>query len=484
MLLYILLIIFIAMLIFFYIKLEKDIMQPPVIFCAVYVFSIICAILNIDKWNIIFRNNTFLVLVLGGIEFVCICYAIHKLYNRKEKAIESKETCTKVENSKTESKITIKKYMVVLVCIYDIVILSLLLYNVLSIASQFGEFSNFTEALTLFKNNTSYNVNAEIPHYMNLLGKPVIIFAYIFLYIFLKNILVQEGKWYKKIFKNSYYLIPVFTYICYEFASSNRLTILSLAIGGFTMAMIILNQANNWQKIIKLKTIGKMILVAICGLIMFYFSASFVGRVNSKGLVDYITLYCGGSLECFNRFMQDSPEESDIIGKETFYYLIKNLDSYGIIDLENPYPIHLEFRYGNGEMIGNVYTAYRRWIYDFGIIGMVILQAIMAIFYQTFYEKIKKLSKQGKDTSFLTILYGYMSYPLFLHPIDGYLYLLTIRLAFITTLIMYSLAYIILLKLQIKKEKNVLKINIGEKSFNFNYHLKKNREKEKIHEEK
>ena len=121
-----------------------------------------------------------------------------------------------------------------------------------------------------------------------------------------------------------------------------------------------------------------------------------------------------------------------------------------------------------------------RWIYDFGILGMVILQAIMAIFYQLFYEIIKKRSKQGKQIHFLTILYAYMIYPVFLHPIDGYFYLLTIRMAFLTTLVMYLVAYTVLFQLTIKKEENGIKMQIGNKEISIDYSRK--RRKEKINE--
>lgn len=477
--LYLLLILFIIMLIVSYLKLGKDIMQPAVIFCSAYILSIACVIMNIGKWNIVFHLNTFLVLTLGGLEFVLICFTVHKLYTKK-KAKEEEEPTKKEETLQAKNNTNIKKYMVVLVCLYNVIVLGLLIYNVLSIAHQFGEYSNFTQALTLFKNNTSYEINAEIPHYMNLLGKPVIIFAYIFLYVFLKNVIKEEGKIHQKIIKNWYYLIPVLTYIFYEFTASNRLTILSLVLGGFTIAVILWNQKNNWSKTVRLRSIGRMVICAICGLILFYFSASVIGRVNSRGPIDYITLYCGGSIECLNRFMQDPPEKSNIVGKESFYYLIKNLDSYGMIELEEKYPIHLEFRNSYGNMIGNVYTAYRRWIYDFGILGMVILQAIMAIFYQLFYEIIKKRSKQGKQIHFLTILYAYMIYPVFLHPIDGYFYLLTIRMAFLTTLVMYLVAYTVLFQLTIKKEENGIKMQIGNKEISIDYSRK--RRKEKINE--
>ena len=53
-------------------------------------------------------------------------------------------------------------------------------------------------------------------------------------------------------------------------------------------------------------------------------------------MVDYITLYAGGSIECFNRFMQDeNKQDSEIFGEESFYYLVKNLYDYNIIEMDN-----------------------------------------------------------------------------------------------------------------------------------------------------
>lgn len=444
---YILLAIFILYLIITYIIFKKDVLQPAVIFSAVYIICILSTIYNIQKWNVNIQLNTLLVLVLGALEFIIISIIINKYYLNKNKQKKLNEL-----NENTNKKLNIDLWKVIVVCVYDIVVLAIYIYNVIAIANQFGGFDTISEALGLFKEHTSYNLDVQLPQIIGILQKPVIIFAYVFAYIFVKKFFNSEKK-YLAILKNSYYLLPIIAYVIQEYMSSNRLSILSLMIGIGVMILILWNKKHNWAESIKIKYIVVICLIVLIGLVAFYYSAKLVGRKNSNGLLEYITLYCGGSIECLNQYIQDPIQKSDIIGKESFYYLVKNLYSYGFLELEEFYPIHLEFRDYEGTMIGNVYTAYRRWIQDFGIIGMIILQAIMAIFYNIFYNKIKYSNKKNLD--FSIIMYAYMAYPLFLHPIDGYLYLLTVRLAFITTFFMFVAIYIFLFENPIELLKKI-----------------------------
>lgn len=443
-----LLISYIMLLIVSYFLFKKDILQPGVIFIAAYVVSVFCAVLNIDKWNINFHTNTFLVLLLGAIEFIAISYIVFKIFNKKYPKEE------KQSDLKKEYK-PIKTWKIVLISIYCLAAIVLLLYNVLQIAGQFDNYSSLSQALGIFKEHTSYKTDASLPKYINWIQKPMYAFAYIMLYYYIKEVIFNCANIKYVAIKRVYYLIPVICFIIQELLSSNRLSILSLLIGTLIMLGIVWQEKNNWTKNINIKTISIVSVVMIIFLIIFYFSASLVGRKNKKNMVDYITLYAGGSIECFNRFMQDEDRQNnEIIGEESFYYLVKNLYDYNIIEMDEFYPIHLEFRDNdNGETIGNVYTAYRRWTHDFGIGGAFILNGIMAIFYSVFYNILKK----QKIKEFAVIMYGYMSYPLFLHCIDGYLYLLTVRIAFITTSAIFVIVYILLNGFNFNKFYNKLK---------------------------
>lgn len=461
-----LLCIFIALLIGTYFLFKKDIMQPAVVFVAMYVVSIFCAVVNIEKWNIDFKLNTFIVLLVGAIEFIGVSFLVYKLCvkkKKKEHGLDKTESNNPTVDSQSVKEMDVEKialWKILLICVYDIVIISLLLYNVFQIASNFGTFNSLSQALGLYKEHASYNVDASLPKYLGRLQKPIYAFAYVMMFFYLKNIVYSKEKVIKTIFKKIYYVIPSICFIIQEFLSSNRLSILSLLIGAFTMYIIIWNQKNNWTKKIKLKYVGFLGILAIVFLILFYFSASLVGRKNSKNMVDYITLYCGGSIECLNQYMQKPPVNQDKpVGGESFYYLIKNFYDYGLLKIDKFYPIHLEFRYNNNVMIGNVYTGYRRWINDFGFIGAFLLQGIMAGLYSFMYNKIRDLKKYK---NFVIIMYGYMSYALFLHCIDGYLYLLVVRIAFFTTLLTFMAVYWFLIRFSVNKIRDVFRKNLND----------------------
>ncbi|MFU7516452.1 O-antigen polymerase [Clostridium sp. HCS.1] len=449
---YILFGLFFLMLIYLYLRFNRDLIQPSVIFCLVYCVSIFCAILNVSKWNIQLEMKTFLILFLGAVEFIIISLLVNKHFEKNSKSCE-------VIGKNRSFNIEIEKYKVFIITVYNVIMIGLLLYYVLNIASQFGEFNSLSEALTLFKQHTSYAKDAELPHLLLFAQKPIIVFAYIFMYLYIKNIIFdEENSILYNIFSKWYYLIPVVGYIIHEFINSNRLTILSLGFATFTITLILYNIKNNWKKPIKMKSIITIGIIGILVLVIFYLSASWVGRINNKNLIDYITLYCGGSIENLNLFIKSPPEASSIWGKESFYYLIKNLHDYGIMPLSQMYPIHLEFRYYDSIMIGNVYTAYRRWIYDFGIVGMIILQGIMALFFNVFYNKIKYSASKYLD--FYIIIFSYMIYSVFLHPIDSYFYLQTVRLAFVSTFVLFILIYMFIFKFHITLKKG-LTIRIG-----------------------
>ena len=75
--------------------------------------------------------------------------------------------------------------------------------------------------------------------------------------------------------------------------------------------------------------------------------------------------------------------------------------------------IFLPFTEFNG-INTNVYTAEWRYVKDFGITGMMAIMWLLGVFYSTFYNWLK-YSETG---IYGLLLYGTISYPLFLSSID------------------------------------------------------------------
>ncbi|MDY5912884.1 MAG: O-antigen polymerase [Inconstantimicrobium porci] len=464
MLIYILFAFFVVMLGLSYVLFKKEIMQPAVIFMAVYVVSIGCVLPNIEKWGVSLYYKTFWILFLGGVEFLLISYIIHLLYKQKYKKDSSNLFGMNEEvSTNTYQEIHVSSIFILLIIIYDIVFLVLLTKSVLNIASQFGYYSDFSQALTLFKYHASYANDAKLPDYINLMSKVTYGCSYVFLYFYLKGVIYSNARGIKKILDKCYYLIPVMVLPIVEFVQSSRASIIYLILAGVTMAVVIWSKKNKWNKHVPIKVISSLGLVAIIGLVLFYYSASSIGRINKKNLVDYVTLYCGGSIECFNQYVQH-PENNNIVwGQETFGQLIGTLDEAGITNYNVREKLGpFKFIYYKGEMVGNVYTAYRRWLNDFGISGIVVLQAIMCIIVNMLYNAIKysKLSEINKG--YLILVYGYISYTIYMHPIMERFFCVLFTKANLGRMIMLTFLYysLILIKIQFK---GGLSLKVGKK---------------------
>lgn len=459
MLIYILFIALIAMLIVSYFLFKKDIIEPAIILLAAYILSTFCVIVNVNKWGVELHSNTFWILLLGTLEFVIISFIINKVFfnikNNKEKKDNKEE--------KEQSDVKVSSKLTIVIILYNILILVLLVFNVLKIASDFGTYSTFSEALTLYKSNTSYANNAELPDYLTILMKPIIASAYIYIFFFIKNIIYADGKKYKVALKYWYYLIPTMIYFLQRLTESNRGSIINFILSAIVMYFIMWNIKNNWKKHVKIGTIIKLAVSGVMCLVIFYLSASLVGRINSKGMIDYITCYCGGSIECFNLYLQEEDPVRVIPGEETFGRTIRDLGKLGIID-DIQVKTKAPFRYYEGNMIGNVYTSYKRWIHDFGILGVIILQAILATMFGIAYNLIRYWKYGEKIRDLIIIFYTYFIYTIFMHPIDSLFYLETFTIytagVILFVLIMYWILTLDKTKVKDKKKNNEENIRI------------------------
>ena len=68
-----------------YIKYNKDIFEPSFLFSISFSALAFMGILNYKKWNLDLHINTFLVVILGVLEFCLICFLVKKCFQKKYK---------------------------------------------------------------------------------------------------------------------------------------------------------------------------------------------------------------------------------------------------------------------------------------------------------------------------------------------------------------------------------------------------------------
>lgn len=434
---------------------KGEIANPAFIYSYTYLLSSICTLCNIREWNVHLSVQTFLILFVGSIEFVLITWLINVYFSKKYKVETKNNEVHKINN----------KFMIFII-VYAVVIIILTIYYVFKIAGQFGEYSSLTQAQALFKTHTSYSNDTSLPHYLSLMYKVLELSSYYCIIFYMKEIIYSsKGNIRKNALKKIYYIIPPILYCVKELICSSRISIMQMALGAVTIAIIIWSQKESWNKKVSLKVISVICCIGVAGLILFYLSASIIGRSNKKNVFQYITTYAGGSIECLDHYVRfpNEDEKSDIIGNETFYCLIQSLDKYKIThtDIAQKQTAHLSFRYYYDSMIGNVYTAYRRWHHDFGWVGIILLNGFMSACFAIGYY-IQKYKANMKFNEVFMAIYMYLSYCLYMHCIDSYFYTSVFQITFVTNVIVFVALYYIFYKLNFRSLFGKNKIYLDE----------------------
>lgn len=394
---YLLFIVFLIMLYLTFIKFDKDIIAPPVVLVSGYTLSIICAIANVEKWGIVLHSNTFCVLIYGTLLFVLTAYFIKKYTFNKNKLIDY--------NKDYFNKISINLVYLKIYCIFQCVFMLLWLGMIYYIISSMFQINSYSDMMGNFRNWSTNNtdwINNYIYVFMIQIASITNISAYLFLYILLFNFFSNVKEY------NKYLIFSIILSIFQSVLSGGRLSMLAIIFAGIMFYMVFYYQKYRKKFPINKKVILIFISSLVGGAVLFILSLAVArgGVITIGNFIPYITFYVGGSIEGLNQFLQNPIESSKIFGKETFYSINFFLIRFGLYDVE-PYKVHLEFREAiTGANIGNIYTAYRSYIYDFGYFGLTVLPVIFsAIINYLYYTAIKIIKKINIYLLFYSLIF-------------------------------------------------------------------------------
>lgn len=423
-----------------YMIFEGDMLAPAFIVCAMYTFSVGCALINKTAWKLDdFSMMTFGVLVSGALVFIAINIFCRMIF------------APKALNRQSIERIDIRKGVTDFIIIFDAIFLVAWVYNVYLISSHYGATGTLGVMMSVYRAQTSYSSEASMPGVLSQLLKIVTACAYIYLFAFINNAIIDSWKKYKE------YLVPIILYLIVSLFSSNRLNMLYVVAAAVTYYFLLKKyQLGKPKRSLKLicRIIGAFLLI----LLVFYGVRLLVGRLTSEdaGLIEYITKYAGGSIKLLDLYF-NNPVKSKIWGKETFPSLIGNLKGFGLMDFDD-YIVHKEFRRVNGMNIGNIYTAYRSWYADFGMTGIITLNIGFASFYNIYYYVLMR--KNNIAHRQLIIMYGYLVPALFLHSIDDYFY----KYVFCMGFALYVIVFYVMIGFILGGHK--IKFKIGRVSLN------------------
>lgn len=144
------------------------------------------------------------------------------------------------------------------------------------------------------------------------------------------------------------------------------------------------------------------------------FSFSFVGELLGRnmmtflGLRDYIAVYISAEIKNLDSFIGQGNFGSSLSNSQVFANLSKLL-AFICMDPSIEHSLTNPFQFINGFALGNVSTIFYAFVFDGGLIGLVIFTVIMGIVCQFFFYKALK-SDPSSQICLSIIFYSYVLY--------------------------------------------------------------------------
>lgn len=398
-----------------------EIMAPPVALTAMFLLCLLVGLTRYMDWNLSSYSAMAVLLVIAGIVSYIIggyC-AYHAFYKKHRVHRTSILPC-----SQDRIRVNI---IFLLIAIAIGVIELVLFYSFIYSTVLLNGYSHtgITELLLSYRTLSVSSALIDMPRYLSVLKYIVEINAIISFFILIHNFCFST---FKK--RDIIYLVIILFWIGNSILTSSRGDFLTILAMGIYLIYFFVNMKRGFLINVEYKIVKIGIELLVIFLAAFIGLAIFMGRRTSftfDSLVDYLTIYISGGLRAFDLYVQDGVNiRSGIVGNdETFHYI--SIIASRLFGYDNLKPIHLEFRSINNQNIGNIYTAFRRYYSDFGILGMVILSSISGFLMTGLYSKSRYEASLNiiKPT---ILIFAWLSRSILYMPIDDYLYLFVFTL--------------------------------------------------------
>lgn len=417
-----------------------DFLSPLAIVLEVYAIGLSFLVIEMGNWEASISARTFQLIILG-LSMYIIGSLVSKAFFSKLKLYNGK-TLSKMEPIEYHKAPQISGIITLFVCIVDVTIFLKYFFDVRNSASSVGNFSDIATMIGLYRTaGVRGELEVRISGISNYGYMLMTVLAYIYLYIIINTTIIERKKvtWYL------YNTIPIFLYILCSLLTGGRNPILQFVFAGIMMFYIIHRKIKGKAKEYNKKFLFRVILIACVVVVIFSAIRTAIGRVDDFTLFEYVAIYIGAPIKLFDLFIEYPPVKAKVLwGQETFINIWKWIGSLTDNEFMNSLVMNKEYRSTNGIFLGNVYTAFREYYFDFGIMGIIVLTFIHSVIFNTAYNKIFSANRyiRSKKIDVSIIIYSYISIALVYFSIDDRFYQKFLsRECFIELIMLIVLAY-------------------------------------------
>lgn len=411
-----------------------DILHPFVVFCITMTSSALLTVIMKHQWQLhvssfatIIWSTSIIVFGLGAL-WSELC--LHKY------TIISKNNST--NNLEISYKIMILMLILMSLCV---------IFNfkeTYEASIRLGNTQGIFNMIRTVRLATEKGVDVHLSRWMSYRTLFTASFTYICILIYFQNVFLAK----KSIIKNGIYLTPIIFYIPILILSGGRMGLLNLSIYILIVGAVLYEKRNNFSQKSKIKVIVACVAAGILFLMLFLVFGFFTGKVSlhGRGPFDIIAHYGGLSAPALSIYLNSISLETPYIGLTTLWDIYKKIS---ILGLDLPKSVtFLNFVHFNG-VTTNVYTAMRRYIEDYGFLGMYMIMFFLGMLYTSIYKYVKFISRSNITLAF----YASIALPLFFSINDDIFFSHVIRTTTVYQFIVMFAFYKLIMAYS-SKEKN------------------------------
>lgn len=445
MLIYLLIFIEVLLLVSSYYCFQKSFFSPSFIFIGGFLFASVCTIFFQERWGEILHWNSFSILLIGFVIFFFTTLCVHVIYRNVKRNNQIFKDSKKILNSIEISNLIYIGFMVI-----HILAIFFLIKKVKGTANMYGTYGSWGESIEVYRHIVAFTKKdvARIGFIGNWMINITRCFGFFWGFVFIYNYLSEKRK------ISILALINLILCIICELLGGARTGIIVIIIACVVDFYVIWTQKSINKKKLPIKYVFNICMVFFIVIISFQLLGGIIGRNVDVKFAEYFAKYVGSPIKNLDIFIQKNNPLPDIWGKETFAYFInwigtKTQNAELIYNLDLPY-INL-----NGFNMGNVYTTFYMFVYDFGIKGVIVCTAFMAFISQLYYE----LVISNKKTKLFNIIIFSMIIPqLLLSFFSNKFYETFATINFVQQLILLRVMVWMTLEYRISLNKGKIKI--------------------------
>ncbi|WP_434351306.1 O-antigen polymerase [Trichococcus flocculiformis] len=444
---FVLFIILIILTISSYLFSESEFISPAFMLCATYLFCVFIAILNVNAWGDI-SFVTMLTVLTGVIAFLFGCaMTMNRIVTLKTKNKKNKLNIGIYDDNEINVSYTVLIFTILTMCAVAYFYSRYIFNNALLAGSNGSINGLFSYARSIDGNSENYQRMGRVLTLGIYFSKAI---GYLAMFILLKEYIYKPEKKITKS-KRMLLILILLIYFVLTVLSTGRTAFMYFIIYTMIVASIFYKIKRGWSKNANKKVL-KIILISLVLILVAFRIIDLTLRKSIYGsewtLWTQVSRYFASQFYALNIWLENPTYSSGFEDTETLYNLYSILNIFGA-------NVHIGSNALEGVTVSglstNIYTALRRYIHDFGYVGMIVIQFATGAVFTNWFNKIKKRDYLN-DTS--VILYASLLYTVAFNVIEERTFINILSLSTATHVILIILFWRIVTKKKRKLYEN------------------------------